>query len=143
MKKKEESTIDGYVPETLGDFNIEVVHQRDARTGRIIGINPFNIIAHNGVKYYEWPKGSGNLWWKNREFAGALGEDGRPVRGKAHKKYEPPITDDERLARENMTLKQQNEKLAKELAEIQNDKKYSAVKETKSANEDKIVLPKS
>lgn len=110
-----------YVPKEKADFNPRVVHERDPKTGRVVRVNPFRVIIDNSVRYYEWPKGSGNLWWEDQTFAGRLDDKGRPVRGKAHVKYTPPMTQDESIARQNMVLEQENKRLHQELLDIKRE----------------------
>jgi len=109
------------VTQELGGFDPLVVHTRDPETKRITKVNPFRMIAHKGVRFYEWPKGSGNLWFENRVAAGRLGDDGVPVRNKPHEEWIAPITADEKIGRDNMVLEQENKKLMAELSAIKKE----------------------
>lgn len=105
----------------LADFNPHVVHYRDAKTRRVVSKKPFKVVSHQGVRFYEYPVGSGNLWWENRKPAGRLGDDGVPVRGAKHVAWEAPITQDETIAAQNATLKQENLRIQKELEAIKRE----------------------
>lgn len=109
----------------LGDFDPLVVHHRDPVSKRITKVNPFRVIVEKGARFYEWPKGSSNLWFENRHPAGRL-DDGKIVRGAEHVAYQPPVTEDENIARENMTLKQEMRKVQEELAAIKREKELDA-----------------
>lgn len=122
MARPKKQNDESYIPQELGGFDPKIVHHRDPHTGQLVKVNPFRVIIDNGVRFYEWPKGSGNLWWENRTFAGRLDERGRPVRGKAHEKYAPPLTMDQKIAQHNMVLEQENKKLAAELQEIKQER---------------------
>lgn len=116
---------EGYIPTELGDFNPKIIHHRNPRTGMIEKVVPIRVIMDNGVKFIEWPKGSGNLWWENRTFAGALNEKGRPVRGAKHMPYTPPLTQDERIAQANMVLEKENKRLALEVEQLRRERELS------------------
>jgi hypothetical protein len=126
---------EGYIPEALGDFDPRIVHTRDPKTGQMTKANPYRVIVDSNIKYYEHPKGSGNLWWENRSFAGRLGDNGRPVRGAKHMPFTPPLTMDEEISRQNMVLEQENKRLAKEVAEIKQEKELESIHP--KADEDK------
>lgn len=104
-----------------GDFNPLQVHFRDPQTKQIVDVKAYRLIIDQGTRFYEYPKGSSNLWWENREPAGVLGEDGRPIRGAEHKVWTPPVTVDQTIAQENATLKQDRDKIAKELEAIKKE----------------------
>lgn len=110
----------------LGDFNPLVVHERDPKTGKVIKSNPFKVYMDRGAAFYEWPVGSGNLYYANREPAGVIDEKGAIVRGAAHKPFTPPITQDEKIGMANATLAQENEKLKQELASIKKEQELAA-----------------
>lgn len=114
-----------YEPSEMGDFDPKIVQHRNPKTGVVERVNPFRVIVDNGVMFYEWPKASGNLWWADRTFAGALNESGRPVRGLGHKKYTPAQTVDQSIAQENLLLKRELKKTLTEIAEIKKEKDLS------------------
>lgn len=109
----------------LGGFDPRVVHERDPKTHRIARVNSHKVICYEGIRYYEWPKNSRNLWWEDRSPAGRLDDNGRPVRGAKHMAWEAPITEaqglQETLNAKDFEIKQ----LAKELEMI---KKEAAAK---------------
>jgi len=110
----------------LGDFDPHVVHHRDERTKRVVKVNPYRLFVHKGTRYFEWPKGSGNLWYENREPAGRLSESGEPVIGAKHEDFEPPMTADEQLAIQQMSLEQENRRLQAELTAIKKEREGDA-----------------
>lgn len=127
--------------EVLGDFNPHQVHFRDPLTKQVSAIKAFRVHIHQGIKYYEYPKGSGNLWWEDRKPAGRLGEDGKPVRSKEHVAWEPPKTADQTIAEKNATLAQENAKLAKELEAIKREQELQAAeaKDVKPQAKEKVA----
>lgn len=108
-------------PVVLGDFSVRKVTTVDPKTKRVAGQNPYKLIIHNGVRFFEHPVGSGNLWWEDRTPAGRL-EAGKIFKGKKHEVYNAPLTSDEKLAREVAKTKQENERLLRELEEIKKEK---------------------
>lgn len=110
----------------LGDFDPLIVHYRDKLSKRVIKANPFTVIVHKGVRYYEWPKGSKNLWFEDRHPAGRLSDAGEPIRDKAHIEFTPPTTVDEQVGRANAVLENENKKLMAELAAIKKEQEIKA-----------------
>lgn len=123
----------------LGDFDPKQVHYFNPKTRQVEKVNPFRVIISQGVRYYEWPKGSGNLWWEDRTFAGALNSDGQPVRGKAHTEWKPKVTVDEQVAIENAMLNQELEKVKKELEGIRREQELSLTHPKASKTESKVA----
>lgn len=119
--------------QVLGDFDPLVIHHRDPVSKRLVKTNPYKLHIVDGIRYFEHPKGSGNLWYEDRTHAGRY-EAGKVIKGAAHKAYVAPLTQDEILARDISTTKQENERLLKELAEI---KKELAAKTTTKPSEAK------
>jgi len=105
---------------TLGDFDPRVVQYRDPVTKLVTKHNPYKLIVADGVRYFEHPKGSGNLWYENREHAGRL-EKGVIMKDVTHKVYIAPVTEDQKLASQVSTTRQENERLLRELAEIKRE----------------------
>jgi hypothetical protein len=110
-----------------GGFDPRIVHIRDPRTGRVKNVNSFRVKVEGGVRYYEWPKFSGNLWYEDRTPAGRWEEveDAKSksmvkkvVIGAGHKEYVAPLTDDQKLTKDILEAKAENEKLKQELAAI-------------------------
>ena len=111
----------------LGDFDPLKVHTIDPKTKQVLRVNPFRVIISKGQRFYEWPKGSGNLWFENREPAGRLTEKGEPVTGAKHEVWNPPMTMDASVGMSNKVLEQENKKLMAELAAIKQEKEMDAV----------------
>lgn len=107
--------------ETLGDFDPHMVHHRDPLTNKVVKVNPYRLIKFKGADYYEWPKGSGNLWWANREPAGRLNANGEPVMGVEHETYVPAIPEEEKLSMHAASLEQENKRLMAELTAIKKE----------------------
>lgn len=139
MEKKEKLTV--YEP----NFSLRVVTHRDKKTGKIVKTNPYRVFVDNGVEYIEWPVGSGNLWFRGDDINGIKPshagryENGKVLKGAAHKPYERPLTEDEKLARELATQKQELEALRAELSAI---KKEKELKKFKKQYEDKKGVSK-
>jgi len=105
----------------LGDFDPLVVHRRDGITGKLVSVKHFKMIAHKGVRFYEYPKGSSNLWYEDRTHAGRLNELGEPVRGAAHESWTAPMTQDQKIGQDNQVLSQENVRLMAELSAIKKE----------------------
>jgi hypothetical protein len=108
----------------LGDFDIKITKTTDPLTKRVVSFKPYTLHCVGQARYFEYPKGSGNLWWESREFCGRW-EDGKAVVGKAHVAFKPPLTEDEALAKHVAGVEDQNKKL---LAELEAIKKERAAK---------------
>jgi hypothetical protein len=114
------------VSQELAGFNPLVVQNRDPKTGKVVSAEHFTMIAHKGVRFYEWPKASKNLWFENRTFAGRLGDDGIPVKGSEHVAFVPKLTEDQAIGMQNQVLEKENERLMLELSEIKKEKEINA-----------------
>lgn len=112
-------------PQQLGDFDVRQVTVRDPVTKRIVKQNPYRLMVIEGVSYFEHPKGSGNLWYGDKSPAGRF-EKGKIVKEAAHIAWEPPKTEDELLAGQMAAMKQENDKLLLELAEIKKEQQKKA-----------------
>ena len=110
----------------LAGFNPLVVHKRNPKTGKNVGAEHFTMICHKGVRFYEWPKASKNLWFENRVFAGRLGDDGIPVKGAKHVAFTPKLTEDQTIGLQNQVLEKENERLMLELSQIKNENEIDA-----------------
>lgn len=121
------------VPEqTLGDFNPLKVQTIDPKTKRVVEKKPFTVYCVKGSRYYEYPVGSGNLWYEDRSFCGRKGERSAKGEfdiqvGEAHVKWEPPATADQTVAVEAASLKVENAKLLAELADIKKEQQAASV----------------
>lgn len=122
----------------LGGFDPLVVHHRDEETKMVSKVNAFRVIVHKGVRFYEWPKGSSNLWFENRVAAGRLSEEGDPIRNKAHEEWKPPITADAQVGQQNKVLEQENKKLMAELSAIKKEQEIDQKLKPKEAKTPKV-----
>lgn len=125
----------------LGDFDPRVVHERDPLTRRIKRVNAYKMICYKGIRYYEWPKGSRNLWWEDRTPAGRLDENNEPVRGAEHIAWEAPRTMADGLQEELKAKDFENEQLRKELEMIKKEQaaKKFEVEQAKQETAHKIA----
>lgn len=115
-----------------------VVHKRDAKTGRVTSVNPYTLRIHNAVEYFERPKGSGNLWFKNNEPAGRY-EAGRFLVGASaaeHKEWVAPLSELDKIAQATASMQAENAKLQAELNEIKREAKFKT-----EGPEDKKAAP--
>lgn len=142
-KKVVEERDQGYIPEGLGDFDPKKIHYVNPKTRMVERVNPIRVIIDNGVRFIEWPKGSGNLWWENRTFAGALNEKGKPIRGAKHQPYSPPLTQDERIAQHNQVLERENKRLALEVEQMRRERALEATHPAKKDEAKSSSLAKS
>jgi len=108
-----------------------VVHRRDAKTGRVTSTNPYRLHVIDAVEYFERPKGSGNLWFRNNEAAGRL-VNGKLAKDAEHVEWVKPLTEDEKLARDLASKDMELSSLKAELNDIKRAKKF-AVKEEKGS----------
>jgi len=99
----------------LGDFDPRIVHERDPKTNRITRINAHRVICHEGIRYYEWPKNSRNLWYENKLPAGRLDKSGSPDRDAKHEAYIPPRTEQDDFADKLVAKDHENKKLSAEM----------------------------
>lgn len=114
------------VVQELGGFDPLVVHRRDPKTGKPAGVEHFRMIAHKGVRFYEWPVSSRNLWYENREHAGRLRADGTPDKGIPHEKFVPVLTEDQVVGAENAALKQENKRLMEAMTLIKKEQEIES-----------------
>lgn len=99
-----------------------VVTKRHPRTGEIISHSPYilRVVGEVGSseksRYWERPAGSGNLFdrdnnpigrWEYEEkvVKGKKVREGKFVEGAPHVEWVPPMTQDQKIARENAALK--------------------------------------
>ncbi len=79
-------------------------HRTDPITGETKMVNQYRLHILNGVRYFERPVGSGNLWFENNQPAGRLvgftAQGAKVDLTEAHKAYTPPPTGAERIAAE-------------------------------------------
>lgn len=112
--------------ETQKPFDL-VVHQRDPKTGLVIKEDAYNLRvcdAGNGgrTRTYERPKGSGNLFEKSGKPCGRWVE-GKYVEGAKHVVFVAPLTNDQKLAAENISNKARIAELELKLIEMEAKKK--------------------
>lgn len=120
---KESSIQDTEVQEVkLGEFDPRVVQERDSVTKRIKRVNAHRVLCVKGIRYYEWPKGSLNLWYENRKPAGRLhAKTGEVIIGAQHEQWEAPRNESDDL-RDALNAKDfQNQQLMKELEAIKKE----------------------
>ena len=108
----------------LGGFDPQYTTIRDPKTKAIIKENPYKLIVAKGKSFYEWPVGSGNLWFRNRTAAGRL-EAGEIIEGKKHEVYIEPKPESHDISVKLAQKEQENARLIKELEEIKREQKYS------------------
>lgn len=132
-------------PEAPKGFDITVTH-RDPKTGLIVKKDPYilRVCGQEGSnsksRYWERPAGSGNLFdknnnpigrWEYEEKAlpnGLKSRVGKFVAGAKHISWEAPLTQDQKIARENAALRAELDALKAE-----KDKSASAPKKDKGA----------
>lgn len=78
-------------------------------------VNPYRMHAINGVKYFEHPVNSGNLWYEDLKTPAGRIVAGKVDKEAKHTEYVPPLADGERTIRELELLKKQNDELKREL----------------------------
>lgn len=118
-RKNEEIIDDLEQPKQKFDL---VVTKRHPRTGEIISHSPYilRVVGEIGssekMRLWERPAGSGNLFdkdnnpigrWVTEEkvVRGKTVKEGKFVEGAAHIEWTPPMTKDQKIAKENATLK--------------------------------------
>lgn len=124
-------------------FDILVTH-RDERTGLVTKRDPYILRitqSSDGGKTRLWerPAGSGNLFNSKNEPVGRWIIDPKTKKGKhmpdeAHAFFEPPQTEDARIAQELVTKDSRIMALEAELAQIraENERKTTATKTTET-----------
>jgi hypothetical protein len=103
-----------------------VVQKRDRKTGRVTEVNPYVLRVHQGVQYFERPKGSGNLFFGNNEPAGRY-DKGRFLVGAnaaEHVEWVKPLTDEDKVKQAVAAQAAENERLRAELNEIKREAKF-------------------
>lgn len=119
-----------------------VVQHRDPKTGRVVKVNPYRMIAHEGVQYFERPKHSGNLWFQNGEPAGRY-ENNEVKRGAPHQEWIPPMTADDKLAQRVVSAEEENKRLRAEIEQIHREKKYATKAEASDVFISREAAPKA
>jgi hypothetical protein len=118
----------------LAGFDPKVVHYVDPKTRRVEKEVHFRCHVEKGVRYYEWPKSSGNLWFGDRTAAGRweTAKNGalEVIVGAKHKDWVAPLTDDQKLARDYNSVMQENARMKQELNSIKKEQSF-APKEVK------------
>lgn len=105
------------------------VHKWDSR-GHLKAVNPYRLHFYQGAQYYERPVNSGNLWYENNQPAGRVKYNANREKSfefKApHVTYVKPLAGAEKITFENLSLKEQNAQLMKELQQIKADQAKAA-----------------
>lgn len=126
-------------------FDITVTH-RDPKTGLVVKKTPYilRVCGEQGsdqkARYWERPAGSGNLFDKSDNPVGRWIYEEKVVKGKKvrvgkydekaeHIQWVPPMTEDQKIARENAALKA-------ELAALKAEKEKSAAPKTTAPKKD-------
>lgn len=108
-------------PEAPKGFNLKVTY-RDEITGAVTHTDPYTlrVVGETGssekARYFERPKGSGNLWDSKGEACGRWVYDEKIEKGRKvkvgrydaeapHIAWVPPLTEDQKIAQENAALK--------------------------------------
>ena len=104
------------------DFDL-IVHRRDEKTGRVKNIAPYRLFVKDGTEYFERPKGSGNLFFRNNEHAGRMVAG--VVKAEAeHVEWVAPLSADQQLAQQNAAQAEELAKLRTELNSMKREKQY-------------------
>lgn len=117
-------------------------HKFDKLTNRVSEANPYRLRVINGVKYFEHPVNSGNLYYENlKEHAGRF-VSGELKKGAAHVAYEPPVSAGQDTLNKLQELAAQNEILKKELDAVAREREAKelsakAQKETKDVTRER------
>jgi len=106
-------------------FDLIVTH-RDVKTGLVTHSNPYilRVCGEQGnsvkARYWERPKGSGNLFDKKGQPVGrwdaSKPEGERFIKGAKHIEWVAPLTEDQKIAQENAALKAELAQLKAEQA---------------------------
>jgi hypothetical protein len=92
-------------------------HIKDAKTGRLLRVQPYTLHIIRGDKYFERPPKSGNLFYESGEAAGVM-IGGDVKLGQAHSAYVEPITNERTFP----GVVSENEALRAELAALKAEK---------------------
>ena len=120
-------------------FNPKQVDIRDPHTKQIVERRAYTLMVHKGVRFYEYPQGSGNLWYEPDIEAGKLPvAAGRIVKGEItegapHVEWKAPVTEADIVHVELAKERQKSEAILKELEELKREKQFSAKVEDKVA----------
>lgn len=101
-----------------------IVHRRDKKTGRVTEVNAYVMRKHQGVSYFERPKGSGNLFFENNEPAGRY-EAGKFNLEAKHIDWVAPLSPEESVQQAVASAMSENARLKAELSEIKREQKYA------------------
>lgn len=100
-----------------------IVHRRDTKTGRVTEVAPYRLFVKDGVEYFERPKGSGNLFFRNNEVAGRM-VDGSVKASAEHVAWVAPLNADQKLAQQSAAQAEEIRKLQLELDAMKREKKF-------------------
>lgn len=112
---------------------------RDERSGEILKNEPYTLHNEGGIEYFESPKGSGNLFYRNGEPAGRIefpkvDKQGRRVGkgeiklGEEHKEFEKPLDANADLFAQNKALSARNAEIERELAALKAEREANKPK---------------
>ena len=113
------------VPEEVVEETFDLrTHYFDSQSKRLSHVNSYRLHTIDGVQYFERPKGSLNLFYKNNEAAGRLID---PIKMKvdtaaAHEEWVAPLSADQKEAAKTVATAAENVKLRKELEQIKKEK---------------------
>lgn len=124
-------------------FNLQT-HFFNSR-GQLTKTNPYRLFVNAGVKLFERPKNSGNIFYENGEPAGrvefvkdAKGRTTREINhDAAHIEYRAPLVGAEKLYAEMDEMKKANASILAELQAIRAEKAKLEAKLLQEANEKK------
>ncbi len=131
--------------ETKKGFDLTVTH-RDSKTGLVTKHDPYTLRVIDHERLWERPAGSGNLWDKENNPIGRWISKTEVIKGKKavtgtydpnaqHVAWEPPLTEDQKIAKENATLRQ-------ELAALKAEKAKTEAPPVKTAQSQTAQPPK-
>lgn len=107
--------------QALEKFDLRT-HVTDPATSKTKAVNTYRLHVLKGVRYFERPVGSGNVWYESGQSAGriAFKENGEAVVNEKaeHIDYVPPLSGDMKLAAELAAAKAAAAEAQAELAAI-------------------------
>lgn len=116
-----------------------VVHKRHPKTGKTVSVNPYRLYSIQGTQYFERPKGSGNLFYKDGSEAGRMIE-GKVDSKAEHIEWKVEPTQDELTAQSLAAKDQEIDRLKREVEAIKREKKLAAAGKQASSAKIETVL---
>jgi len=128
------------IPEARqNEFDLRV-HMRDPK-GRLLKVQPYSLHVKEGVRYFERPVGSHNLFFENNEPAGRLVIDDKGKRtvekGAPHQEWNPPQSASDKLYSDYKKATSELEAARAELEAIRKEAKYKEVEKKATKPEEK------